>query len=389
MELIFLTSHCVMRPFKKIRKVAVFSLVLFVFVAFWKYESLSSSNAEHMDSSITRFLQPAEDEAGSNSNELMTINEYVMEIVNLNPESAVAADILSIIHIQNEGKIIVRLKRPRRCQQPQLIGRLSGQALTKIKWEEGIYVVENEDILIGYYNVPVPGQYFIEIIITMCIELTLDTDVKPICLEDPMRHRITQNGALVNIKSFKGHTGAIGFWYNTLVEPVPLYTRYQPQGCKKRGGEGQDTSPLCKEATDLSRFEPYEFQFASEFSLERSLKYKKGKVCFEGASHSKYLFERSHSLINSLNIEDIDILRPPLSIRTSYAADFTRDVFQEIIDRNCTKVVIGTGQWDAGYPRNKPTLFPEYEKSLEEAMSIIIEMTRNNTDIDFFFRTTQ
>jgi hypothetical protein len=38
----------------------------------------------------------------------------------------------------------------------------------------------------------------------------------------------------------------------------------------------------------------------------------------------------------------------------------------------CTKVIIGTGQWDAGWPGNDLTSFIEYEHTLKQVMVLML-----------------
>ena len=50
------------------------------------------------------------------------------------------------------------------------------------------------DVLIGRYNVPWSGQYFLEIIVHVRSELQHDTDFRQICLVDPAHRRLTREG---------------------------------------------------------------------------------------------------------------------------------------------------------------------------------------------------
>ena len=156
-------------------------------------------------------------------------------------------------------------------------------------------------------------------------------------------------------------------------------------GCRK---QRDARSFRCQEAIDLSRFDPYEFQFATHFSLVERLEGKEGKVCFEGASHSRILFNRASNLLSTApfnaTIKNVEIVGTYHSQYTKFVHQFTHEKIQAIIAKNCTKVIVGTGQWDA----YRPTLFPAYEKALETAMSMMGDMFRN-ANVDLFFRTTQ
>lgn len=153
-----------------------------------------------------------------------------------------AADVESITHVPDTATILVRLKRNRTsCAEPQLIGRLSGIHLSKVKWsyEE----LTHHDVIVGHYSVPAPGPYFIEIIVTMCERLDINTDAKNACLVNPSQHRITHDNATiaalytVNSTDKTNDTTTIGIWYHHLHflrnhKLQPLHTRYQPQGCR-------------------------------------------------------------------------------------------------------------------------------------------------------------
>jgi hypothetical protein len=143
-------------------------------------------------------------------------------------------------------------------------------------------------------------------------------------------------------------------------------------GCRK---QRDARSFRCQEAIDLSRFDPYEFQFATHFSLVERLEGKEGKVCFEGASHSRILFNRASNLLSTApfnaTIQNVEIVGTYHSQYTKFVHQFTHEKIQAIIAKNCTKVIVGTGQWDA----YRPTLFPAYEKALETAMSMMSQNT--------------
>jgi hypothetical protein len=314
------------------------------------------------------------------------------ESLQMNENSTLADDIINITHVQSESKIIVHFKRneTRYCQQPQLIGRLSGPALSIVSWKQPTtHSLENTtryDMLVGTYNAPMPGTYFLEIIVTLCVELKYETDAKPLCLVDPHRHRLTKDETTISVNANIDNSSAIGYWYNkaTLVDKYdPLYTRYQPQDCS--------TSPTqCYRAMNLSRFEPYEFKFSTEqMSLQNVVKGKEGKVCIIGSSHSRYLA----ALLNDTVTSSLDTnLTATMDDDSHYLrfvqSAFTTDEIQKRIDLNCTKVIIGTGQWDAGWPNNYPTSFNDYENYLGIGLERMNNMFRQ-ANIDFYDRETQ
>jgi hypothetical protein len=322
------------------------------------------------------------------------------EFLQINENSTLADDIINITHVQSESKIIVHFKKneTRYCQQPQLIGRLSGPALSIVSWKQPTtHSLENTtryDMLVGTYNAPMPGTYFLEIIVTLCVELKYETDAKPLCLVDPHRHRLTKDETTISVNANIDNSSAIGYWYNkaTLVDKYdPLYTRYQPQQDCPRTPEAAPDSPAhCIRAMNLSRFEPYEFKFSTEqMSLQNVVKGKEGKVCIIGSSHSRYLA----ALLNDTVTSSLDTnLTATMDDDSHYLrfvqSAFTTDEIQKRIDLNCTKVIIGTGQWDAGWPNNYPTSFNDYENYLGIGLERMNNMFRQ-ANIDFYVRETQ
>ncbi|KAL3785074.1 hypothetical protein HJC23_001452 [Cyclotella cryptica] len=140
--------------------------------------------------------------------------------IETNKNSRIAADVNTILHIPSEAKIIVHFGQNRSCSHPQLIGRLSGLFLSKVKWEDRNVVNTNgEYIVVGHYNVPSPGQYFIEIIVTMCTQLDVDVDPTNICMVDPVHHRLTQENATIDAdieRAIRDDKSEIGFWFHNM-----------------------------------------------------------------------------------------------------------------------------------------------------------------------------
>ncbi|KAL3769835.1 hypothetical protein ACHAWO_011325 [Cyclotella atomus] len=285
----------------------------------------------------------------------------------INRETPIAADVESIVHIADEAKILVYLHSNRTtCIEPQLIGRLSGYFLSKIKWS--YQHVTNHNVIVGRYTVPSPGNYFLEIIATMCQALDMDTDATNVCLIDPSQHRLTMDNATLDAALIttnnNNNAEGIGFWYNKNEVTMdttdatssikPLFTRYQPQNC--RG----DNAALdrCKIPTDVTRFDPYEFQFNSQFFLnDEYLKGKEGRLCFIGASHSRVLARFANQISNNIHVLQVD---------HRYVANLTQS--EVGYASKCGKVVIGMGQWDAGHHGMGPTSFRELKKEMNRAM---------------------
>lgn len=319
--------------------------------------------------------------------------------IQMNPNSTMAKDIINIEHKPSQSQIMIYLENQRRCKQPQLKGRLSGPLLLNISWEKQLQKRDLDgreiEVLTGHYRVPQAGRYYLEIIVLMCQELQYDAWARPICLEDPDYHRVTGDGVFIDVEenSINSHElnqtdTIIGYWYNTMENGSyePLYTRYQPQDCR---GSNRTLS-RCKEPMDVSRFDPYQFRFQyknlSIDSLERKLKGNNHKVCFIGASHARVLVNKAKRLLKRLGIENGFVEM----YNNEFARDFQEEGVASIIDKNCTKIVIGTGQWDAGHPYYEPTSFPAYELTLMGMVEMLLEMFgAAGTKIEIFFRSTQ
>jgi len=322
------------------------------------------------------------------------------DLLQINENSSLADDIINITHIQSESKIIVHLKKneTRLCKQPQLIGRLSGPALLTVSWEQHMHSLENitlYDMVVGTYHAPVSGAYFLEIIATLCVELEHETDVRPLCVVDPQHHRLTKDDTSINATtSISNSSSAVGYWYNnqnaTLVSKYdPLYTRYQPQDCPK--STNLNSFAHCIEAMDLSRFEPYEFRFSTpEMSLKDVVKANEGNICFAGSSHSRVLTDLLYSTVKSLgHTTNLTVTYEGYANFLKYVRSyFTMDYIQIFIDSNCTKVVLGTGQWDASWKQRHPTSFNDYEKYLGEGLERMDKILRQ-ANIDLYVRETQ
>jgi hypothetical protein len=329
-------------------------------------------------------------------------------------KSMLAHDIESILHIPEKSIIVLNLKSQRECLHPHLIGRMSGPMLVKLVWTTSY---EDSNVIVGRYNndnvyAPLlPGKYYLEIIATMYNQHTVHTphvNVTRMCMIDPSRHRLTKDGVYINVlpsspsmvsDNESSATSIIGRWYdaspagNNNSTYLPLYTRYQPQNC--RGDKS--TSPRCSKATDIERFTPYKFNFTNQIDIKKLLEGRQEKICFVGASHSRMLIRHSKALETILNDNDSSNSSSSKSlpikwtgnafglnsslgeilqfdfVEAKFASNLTnRKKIYEIRNKNCTKVIIGTGQWDAGWPGNDLTSFTEYEHTLKQVMVLML-----------------
>ena len=57
------------------------------------------------------------------------------------------------------------------------------------------------------------------------------------------------------------------------------------------------------------------------------------------------------------------------------------------ISNNCTKVIVGVGQWDAGWTGGKPTSCVDYQEALNTAISLMMRLFP--PDIHIFYYSLQ
>jgi len=322
-----------------------------------------------------------------------------LSFLEVNPNSTVAEDIVRIVHDPHQRQIHIHLKlESRYCKRPQLVGRLSGPSVTKLSWENELRIKqfqgEEVEVLTGTYRVPRAGKYFLEIIVIFCEELPFETYNGKVCIENPGVNRLTGEGVFIEGEPNKGisNSNVAGYWYNTQEElkHVPLYTRYQPQNC--RSDEEKETI-RCAMPTNLTRFDAYGFQFSSKNISTEILKDRligkeqeeSHKLCVVGWSHSRVLLGYLNPILSKAGVKTN-------WAKVKFARDFNKDHVRYLISQQCTKVVIGLGQWDAGMPKGFTT-FPRYEQSLVQAVTHLQEELQmlNETDkkMDIYFRSTQ
>jgi hypothetical protein len=230
----------------------------------------------------------------------------------------------------------------------------------------------------------------------LCQDMKNEVSGEGFCLEDPDNNMLTSEGAQIVVRekdvaavNFKERK--FGFWYNSLhvSNHEQLYTRYEPRGC--RGSQKTDeVSPRCQRALDLTRFSPYQFRVTEKtFSfgdLRNTTGGKKEHICFWGASHARTLAFRAKELLTQVEAaKNVTVEH----IEGKYANDLV-NMPSQVTRRKCTKVIVGTGQWDAGHPKGKPTPFAVYEEQLLLGVNTALE-TLNTTNIGkgIYFRSTQ
>jgi hypothetical protein len=397
----------------------------------------------------------------------------LLGIQNLNyGPSQLAGDVEKIIHIPSKQQIVIYLKddEQRNCTNPSFFGRLSGPYITAIQWEQesasststltssstststSTTASTNRTMkmmpmpikqITGYYSVPSPGRYFIEVISLLCNDLLWETNYKDVCLENPTSHRITNSTAFIDVVSTTAAAAEkivvipddhqqqnnkkdldlpLGHWKWSLpdAQEEPLFTRYQPLGCAL---QDVDTILRCQVPMSRARFSPYEFVYNNnnknnidndnesnnEEDTSKKIIYNEenirnkaqkilaeqqrqkeengGKIilCFIGLSHAREMAREVN-----LWLSDEWNVSQAIAVK-QIDAQFPRLVsFQRIKNSQCNKTVIAAGQWSAGrkpsggkYARVQPTMFPEYQA---EVAAMISQLQDNGIE-NFYMRS--
>jgi hypothetical protein len=82
------------------------------------------------------------------------------------------------------------------------------------------------DVIVGHYHVPSPGQYFLEVIVTMlCIKLKPTTHFTKTRLVDHSQHRLTWDGVFSNVHLVhtQDERNIISHWYDARGNGTYLY----------------------------------------------------------------------------------------------------------------------------------------------------------------------
>ena len=206
-------------------------------------------------------------------------------LIDIYPDSTIAADIERIVHKPQESTICIRLRQGARCPHPSLVGRLYGKSMTMLEWTQiapwGELYTEHCG---SYANSWIDaGIYFLEVIIIHCKDFGPQQlerarkdptrqgiglakwrafDYMYECIEDNTHNRLTGENAYITINS--NHLGVgdkrIGRWAlvdNSKIDgngaPHPQFTRHQPQKC--RAGDPDAQLDRCQIPTNNARIE--------------------------------------------------------------------------------------------------------------------------------------
>ena len=259
------------------------------------------------------------------------------------------------------------------------------------------------DVITGYYQVPSPGRYFLEIIGLLCNDFAFDFDFNPICLEDPVHNHLTAPSTFIDAKLAAtepsssalssssginsnsnsisislGEPKPVGYWkWVNKTDPIQMNTRYQGQNCR-----GSNSNELrCMESSRMDRFTPYEFEWSdvNDSILHHDSGADNMTICVGGHSHAREL--RTH-LVYWLEHFNITNVKADGWVQMSYPTDMNNRAGNKA--KSCNKTIVAVGQWSAGKrPRYaKPgTTFPEYREQLRTAIK-----TWQSLNVDFYFR---
>jgi len=247
------------------------------------------------------------------------------------------------------------------CPRPVIRARLSGPALVLLSW------TRYHKKLVGRYDAPIPGKYFIEVIVLACSEMTPEwtmQEVRDMCIADVTTHRVSQKNSSIFITQASTRINGIGTWMQTSEMYLPLYTRVQPPACRN-----------CVNFTSTDRFAGYAFNFSHEHALANRSKtqlaaasHKLGRTCFVGASHSCTMVE--------LLTQEYPILFDVVHIGIKWPSDLPV-ASRRLLRSNCSTAVVGIGQWPAGWPENHPMSFEEYETNMRRSLAEFVRRTKD------------
>eukprot|EP00563_Minutocellus_polymorphus_P018624 CAMPEP_0197722258 /NCGR_PEP_ID=MMETSP1434-20131217/5010_1 /TAXON_ID=265543 /ORGANISM="Minutocellus polymorphus, Strain CCMP3303" /LENGTH=278 /DNA_ID=CAMNT_0043307379 /DNA_START=1118 /DNA_END=1954 /DNA_ORIENTATION=+ len=167
----------------------------------------------------------------------------------------------------------------------------------------------------------------------------------------------------------------------------PVYTRYQPT-CPP----GSD--PSCIDAASTESFMNYNFAWPRELDPALLLSHMRNlsmdnttsthdfnpkKVCFMGASHTREIRNHLYSVFGARTIDSV----AAFDDKAKYTEYVQANAETFVTKSGCDSLVIGVGQWPAGWPGGRPQLFDEYKKNMESMLlSLVIlkdKLEENNT----------
>mmetsp|Transcript_20907 Transcript_20907/g.41838 ORF Transcript_20907/g.41838 Transcript_20907/m.41838 type:complete len:507 (-) Transcript_20907:24-1544(-) len=328
-----------------------------------------------------------------------TTKDIDIEIIHISSNFTLSSEVINITHSPKNNEIHIHLKTPsdgRRCKNPTFEGRISGPYLALLQWEhDSIFANPNKtnDFIIGKYQVPSAGVYFIEIIVKLCNSITYSSSFTKQCLEDSRNNRITEIGASITVLAPSNNVRTdsdfpLGFWKwkgdverNPSKLYVPLLFRFQAAGCW-----GSNTLE-CRKAVSLSRFEDYDFVW-NDLLIDDSMQFigaggswhrtgdltqfqgvSETTVCLAGQSHSRNM----RGQMEFLNLTQSIKVKFFVALFTRPGQD--RDLVKEFTNMkttcDCNFTVVAVGQWAASFAGNRPFLMYEWDDIMRKIIHAI------------------
>lgn len=328
-------------------------------------------------------------------------SEPVSISIPLNQNSSyVNSDISKILHIPSESRIEIHLRPTRRCQNPTVLGRISGWSLSMIQFEENI----TENVLSGTYNrfhMPVSGKYPLEIIVILCEKYPDDPsfNLLSVCVEHESgdtTHITSRENAFLEIQTANfGNSSLKGRWLHESlisentpqnhsqalsVPPEPILTPFQPKGCNSRKFK-EKRGPYCNSLSidRQNRFREYRYVWNSDRKelnqpgrLVDLQETSKRTVCFMGWSHTRVLMKSCGQL--KPNTPDVECKwykeKFPESVTNATATALKLETM------SCTHVVVGLFQWPFSFQHpGKTVTFEEWKENMRRLVNLLTENT--------------
>ena len=333
----------------------------------------------------------------------------------LNARATMFNDVKSIAHNATLRQVVIELASHRRCNTPTFRVRLSGTSLYVLDliMRNTVELGHNQHSPVEFKDFEKPrpgtyvfsypplydlGTYFLEVMVVYCVEMR-PNDFYSLCAEDvqegrniltlPYKFEVLANKTSAITSVARYPRWLLHKELRSSSQAALLSTRYQRKGC---GGYCRATP------TELIPFNQYDWADGPEYhhlltkifqnsSMQPSVLDKSSKnmkkieanndvvnFCFVGASHSKEL--KNHA--NQLNLKNFIFL----AYYSQYPVQFKP---QDLIDMECSYVVIGYGQWMAGLS-GIPYQARQYENELKRVVTEVKQLQRT-TNMQVFFRS--
>ncbi|KAL3928239.1 MAG: hypothetical protein SGBAC_012738 [Bacillariaceae sp.] len=308
-----------------------------------------------------------------------------------NSNSTIASDISEIWHDPENQAICVFLKENARCPHPAFLGRISGQSLALLEWnEEEEEEVDNvgesysEFVHCGSYKNQwlEAGTYFLEIIILFCDDFGINAmtrkqnesawlsyDFQKDCIEDPTYNRITGEESYITVnvqeanQQSANHLGNKGRWVSnvtTVSAPEPLHTRYQPKHCRKNPQLERCAVPMNDTALKSYSFEWGDKKNVEAWSTRLKVAARRGKlpkICLIGYSHSRFLTK---------SFGAIGLGKFVHHVQARYPSDISPWTFDHYYSTHqCTRFIVGVAQWPGSLMQGSPYLFNRFYSEMK------------------------